>query len=57
MCIRDRPSAIYTFLQVPGGEGSAMRLVWVAVGVAMTALVLSEVVSRRVARRIGGRDA
>ena len=51
------PSAIYTFLQVPGGEGSAMRLVWVAVGVAMTALVLSEVVSRRVARRIGGRDA
>jgi molybdate transport system permease protein len=48
------PSAIYAFLQVPGGESSAVRLVVLSVIVAMTALVLSEVLARRVARRIGG---
>ena len=48
------PSAIYSFLQVPGGDGSALRLVLVAVVVAMTALLLSEVLARRVARRVGG---
>lgn len=48
------PSAIYAFLQVPGGEGSALRLVAVAVAVAMLALLLSEWVSRRVAARVGG---
>ena len=48
------PSAIFTHLQVPGGEGSVFRLIWVAIAVAMAALVLSEWVSRAVARRIGG---
>lgn len=48
------PSAIYAFLQVPGGEASALRLVLVAVAVAMMALILSEWVSRRVAARVGG---
>jgi molybdate transport system permease protein len=48
------PSAIYAFLQVPGGEESAMRLVWVAIAVAMGALLLSEWVGRAVARRVGG---
>ena len=48
------PSAIYTFLQVPGGEDDAARLVLVAILVAMAALLLSEWVSRLVARRIGG---
>lgn len=47
------PSAIYAFLQVPGGESSALRLVFVSMGVAMTALFLSEFVAERVARRIG----
>lgn len=51
---RTIPSAIYAFLQVPGGEGAAMRLVIVAVGVAMAALVLSELFARRVAARVGG---
>ena len=48
------PSAIYTFLQVPGAEAQAqaMRLVLVAVAIAMAALMLSEWVSRAVARRI-----
>ena len=46
-------SAIYTFLQVPGGETSALRLVAVSVLIAMAALLLSEAVARRVARRVG----
>lgn len=48
------PSAIYTFLQVPGGQEDAARLVLVAIAVAMGALLLSEWVGRSVARRIGG---
>jgi molybdate transport system permease protein len=51
---RTIPSAIYAFLQVPGGEGAALRLVIVAVVVAMAALLLSEVFARRVASRVGG---
>ncbi|MBN8632827.1 MAG: molybdate ABC transporter permease subunit [Rhodobacterales bacterium] len=49
------PTAIYSFLQVPGGDGPALRLVGISVAVAMLALVLSEVLARRVARRIAGR--
>lgn len=48
------PSAIYSFLQVPGGEAQAARLVAVAIVIAMGALILSEWVSRRVAQRIAG---
>lgn len=48
------PSAIYSYLQVPGGEANAARLVWVAIAVAMAALLVSEWVARAVARRIGG---
>ena len=48
------PSAIYAVLQVPGGEGNAARLVWVAIFIAMAALLLSEWVARVVARRISG---
>lgn len=49
------PSAIYAFLQVPGGEPMAARLAIVSVVIAMAALLLSEVLARRVARRIAGR--
>lgn len=52
---RTIPSAIYAFLQVPGGEGAAMTLVIVAVVVAMGALLLSEVIGQRVAARVGGK--
>lgn len=52
---RTIPSAIYAFLQVPGGEASATRLVIVAVVVAMGALLLSEEIGRRVAARVGGK--
>jgi molybdate transport system permease protein len=48
------PSAIYAFLQVPGGEGAASRLVIVAVAIAMGALILSEFVARRVAKMVAG---
>ena len=48
------PSAIYAFLQVPGGESAASRLVIIAVVIAMTALVVSEILARRVARRVAG---
>ena len=49
------PSAIYAFLQVPGGDGQAFRLVVVAIVVAMVALLLAEWVSRAIAKRIAGR--
>ena len=47
------PSAIYTFLQVPGGEGCALRLVLISITVAMAAFILSEVLAQRLARRVG----
>jgi molybdate transport system permease protein len=49
------PSAIYAFLQVPGGDGQAFWLVLVAIVVAMAALLLAEWVSRAIAKRIAGR--
>ncbi|MDO9637893.1 MAG: molybdate ABC transporter permease subunit [Pseudotabrizicola sp.] len=48
------PTAIYSLLQVPGGDAQAARLVWVAIAIAMAALLLSEWVSRAVARKIAG---
>ena len=49
------PSAIYSFLQVPGGDAQALRLVVIAIAIALAALLLSERLSRAVARRIAGR--
>ncbi|MDO6482629.1 molybdate ABC transporter permease subunit [Shimia thalassica] len=48
------PSAIYAFLQVPGGESSALKLVIVSVVIAMTALLASEVIAQRMAKRVFG---
>lgn len=48
------PSALYAFLQVPGADGAAWRLVIVAVVIAVAALVLSEVLAARLARRVRG---
>ncbi|MBL0936828.1 MAG: molybdate ABC transporter permease subunit [Rhizobiaceae bacterium] len=48
------PSAIYTFTQVPGGGTGAMRLTLIAIAVAMSALVASEILARRVSRRMEG---
>jgi len=49
------PSAIYAFLQVPDGDMGAVRLTLVSVTVAIGALVVSELLALRVARRIAGR--
>jgi len=46
------PSAIYTFTQVPGGDVGALRLTLVSIAIAMIALVASEMLARRVARRL-----
>ncbi|KPQ08732.1 MAG: ABC-type molybdenum uptake system permease component ModB [Saliniramus fredricksonii] len=51
---RTIPSAIYAFLQAPGGEAAAGRLVIVAIVIAMAALILSEFVARRVVKRVSG---
>ncbi len=48
------PSAVYAFLQVPGGEAAATRLVVISIIVAMSALLLSEYVGRRAAARVAG---
>lgn len=50
------PSAIYAFLQVPGGEGSALRLVALSILIAMAALLASEMLARRAHRRATGRE-
>ncbi|HKR19120.1 MAG TPA: molybdate ABC transporter permease subunit [Stellaceae bacterium] len=48
------PLALYAFTQVPGGDPPAFRLCIIAVIVAMTALLASEVVARRLDRRVRG---
>ena len=45
------PSAIYTFTQVPGGEGGALRLTSVSIAISVAALLASEWMARRVRRR------
>jgi molybdate transport system permease protein len=49
------PSAIYAFLQVPGGDSAAFRLVVISLALAMGALVLSEWFARRASVRMAGR--
>ncbi|ETW13593.1 molybdate ABC transporter permease protein [Roseivivax marinus] len=46
------PSAIYAFLQVPGGERAALVLVGISIAIAMAALAVSEWLGARVAARI-----
>ncbi|MBL4811739.1 MAG: molybdate ABC transporter permease subunit, partial [Rhodobacteraceae bacterium] len=47
-------SAIYAFVQSPGGEGAALRLVVVSVVISIAALLVSEALAARVSRRIAG---
>ena len=46
------PAAIYTLTQVPGGEAGALRLTLISVALSMAALLLSEVLARRIGRRL-----
>jgi molybdate transport system permease protein len=48
------PSAIYTLTQIPGGESGALRLTLVSIVISMGALVISELMARRVDERISG---
>jgi len=47
-------AAIYTYTQVPGGEGPALRLVVIAIVIAIGALVASEWMARRAGNRAYG---
>jgi molybdate transport system permease protein len=46
------PSAIYTFTQIPNGDAGALRLTLISVAISMAALIASEALARRVARRL-----
>ena len=48
------PLALFTQTQTPGGDASAVRLVIISVALALIALIISEAISRRVARHIAG---
>ncbi len=48
------PTAIYTFTQVPGGDAQALRLTLISIAIAAVAIVLSELLARRSARRLLG---
>jgi len=54
---RTLPVAIYTSMQVPGGDTSAMRLVLVSISLSLGALLASELMARRIRRRIGLAEA
>lgn len=47
---RTLPIAIYTFIQVPGGETQAGELIIISIVISLAALVFSEVIARRVKR-------
>jgi molybdate transport system permease protein len=51
---RTLPIALYTLTQVPDGDAGALRLCVISVFVAMCALVASEILARRVKRRMEG---
>ena len=51
---RTLPLALYALTQAPGGEDAAWRLALLSVALAMAALVASELMARRLGRRIQG---
>ena len=48
------PSAIYAFIQTPGGDFDALRLTAVSIAISMMALIVSEVLARRLNQRAAG---
>ncbi|WP_430396678.1 molybdate ABC transporter permease subunit [Ferrovibrio sp.] len=48
------PTALYSFTQVPGGDGPALRLTLISIALAVVALVVSEILSRRATRLVSG---
>jgi molybdate transport system permease protein len=51
---RTLPLAIYSTLQVPGGEAAAMRLSLISIALSLLALLASELLARRALGRIAG---
>jgi molybdate transport system permease protein len=51
---RTIPLAIYTLTQTPGGDPAALRLTAVSVILSLLALIASELLARRIGRRIAG---
>lgn len=51
---RTLPLALYTATQVPGGDAAAFRLCVISAALAMLALVASEVLARRMQKRLKG---
>ena len=49
-------AAIYTFTQIPNGDEAALRLVVIAIVIALAALVLSEWFARRAGMRFHGME-
>jgi molybdate transport system permease protein len=48
------PLAIYALTQVPGGDPAALRLTAVAVLLALLAVLASDMLARRLGRRLSG---
>jgi molybdate transport system permease protein len=46
------PSAIHSFTQVPGGDFQALRLTFISIVISFAALVVSEILARRISRKI-----
>lgn len=53
---RTLPLAIYSYIQQPGGEAPAWRLILISVGLALAALLASNALTRRLQRQLGYRD-
>jgi molybdate transport system permease protein len=53
---RTLPVALYTLTQIPGGDAPAWRLAGLSVVLALAALILSEMIARRMGHRLRGLD-
>ncbi|BDH46618.1 molybdate ABC transporter permease [Salmonella enterica subsp. enterica serovar Choleraesuis] len=51
---RTMPSAMYTLIQMPGGESAAARLCVISIVLALVSLLISEWLARKSRQRIGG---
>jgi len=49
---RTLPLAIYSFLQTPGGDAGAFRLVVLSIGIALLSMLISELLAQRVKRQV-----
>jgi molybdate transport system permease protein len=50
---RTLPSAIYTYTQIPSGDAPALRLILISIVISFAALICSELLARKLRRRIG----